>query len=101
MKNTSKKKTLLAFAGSLSPVLAAFINQQAYVEASVVTLIGVALILGYDHLDDKEKQSVTVPEGVDEDTVKDLAERVGEVAEDAELHRTLDDVAPNDDNNDS
>jgi len=61
--------------------------------------VTVGLILGYDHLDDKEKQSVRLPEGVDKETITDIAETVGEKADDVDLSRTLDDVAPNDDSN--
>jgi len=73
MKNTSKKKTLISLAVSLAPVGATFFGQGRYVEGAFVTAVTVVLILGYDRLDDKEKQSVTVPEGVDEDTIKDIA----------------------------
>ena len=99
MKNKSKKKSLISLAVSLAPVGATFFGQGHYVEGAVVTVVTVGLILGYDHLDDKEKQSVRLPEGVDKETITDIAETVGEKADDVDLSKTLDDVAPNDDSN--
>ena len=99
MKNKNKKKSLLSLAVSLAPVGATFFGQGRYVEGAVVTAVTVGLILGYDHLDDKEKQSVRLPEGVDKETITDIAETVGEKADDVDLSKTLDDVAPNDDSN--
>jgi len=42
---------------------------------------------------------VRLPEGVDKETITDIAETVGEKADDVDLSKTLDDVAPNDDSN--
>jgi len=94
MKNTTKKKTLLSVAVGLAPTAATFLGNGQYVEGGVLTLITVGLVLGYDALDDKEKATVRLPDGVDENTFVDIAERLGKLEDNTNLSRTLDDVTP-------
>jgi hypothetical protein len=70
MKNSSKKKTLLGLATTLMPTgITMFIQGNQY-QGAILIAMAVALMLAYDHYDDKVK----VPEGIDKETFVQLSE---------------------------
>jgi len=76
----NKTKNSLASIGvSLAPVAATFLVEGQLVEGVFLSLLCGGLIFGYTYLDDKSKSDLTLPDGVDEDTFIDIAERLGEL----------------------
>jgi hypothetical protein len=70
MKNSSKKKTLLGLATTLMPTGITMLIQGNQYQGGILIALSVALMLAYDHYDDKVK----VPEGIDRETFVQLSE---------------------------
>ena len=89
----NKTKNSLASIGvSLAPVAATFLVEGQLVEGGVLSVFCGALIFGYTYLDDKSKQQFSLPDGVDEDTFIDIAERLGELEKKKNFSEKLEDT---------
>ena len=72
MKHNKTKKTLLGVGTAVLAPAVTMLVQGNTVEGGLLMVIGVGMIVVYDHLDDKAKGNL--PSGVDEETVKEIAD---------------------------
>jgi len=89
------KNTLISVGVSLAPVAASMIANGKYVSGGFLVVVCGALTFGYTYLDDKSKSDVTLPDGVDEDTFIDIAERLGELENQHNVSEQLTDLVDN------
>jgi len=86
---------LISVGVSLAPVAASMIANGKYVSGGFLVVVCGALTFGYTYLDDKSKSDVTLPDGVDEETFVDLAERLSELEDEHNVSEQLTDLVNN------
>jgi len=86
------KNTLISVGVSLTPVAASMIGNGKLVTGGFLVVVCAALTVGYTYLDDKSKSDVTLPDGVDEDTFVDLAERLSELENEHNVSEQLEEI---------
>lgn len=83
MRHSKSKKTFLTVGTGSLTTASALLVQGSYVEGGLLALIGAALIVGYDVLDDRAKGPKPVlPAGVDAETMEEIAESGADLIED-------------------
>lgn len=84
MKNKTAKNGLLSIGTALVPAGMTMFVRGQHIEAGILVAMGVACVVGYSQLDDKDKN--TVLEYISEDKLKsladDMAEQVNEISND-------------------
>jgi len=93
------KNTLISVGVSLTPVAASMLANGKLVAGGFLVVVCGALTVGYTYLDDKSKSDVTLPDGVDEDTFVDLAERLSELEDQHNVSERLNEVLDGSDTN--
>ncbi|MDB9247437.1 hypothetical protein PN419_00250 [Halorubrum ezzemoulense] len=80
----SKKGLLSSGIAVISAAVPMLVNG-TYLEGGILAVIGVGLVLAYDHLDDNVKGTPQLPEGVDEEWFKEVAAQLADEASNADL----------------
>lgn len=78
MKDSHKKKTALSLAISLTAPAITQFAQANYYAGGTLMVFSVALFLYYDHVDDKVKKQVELPEHLSVDDLHEFADIVQE-----------------------
>lgn len=73
VQDKTKKKSLIAIGTTLLSGGLMAVNSGQTVEGALGALIGVVCILGYDYYDDRMKGTPTLPEGVNQETLEQVA----------------------------
>lgn len=73
MKPETEKKGLLGSGiALLIPAITLIVNA-SYIEGAILGAVAIALIIAYDHLDDRLKGTPALPEGIDEEDLEEFA----------------------------
>jgi len=82
MKHSKKKKTLLAVAPSLAATGITLVVRGQHYQGAALLVMSSAMFVIYDYLNDKGQPVPEIPAGIDEETFVEVAEVVGDRAED-------------------
>lgn len=88
-RNSATKKSLLAVGTSVTASGMSIMVNGRHIEGAILILAGIGMVLAYDHLDDKAKGRPTLPEGIDEETVKSIAAALGDAADEHDVINRL------------
>ena len=91
MKTETQKKGLLGTAVALLPTAAVMLQSGHLIEGSALTIMAVSLVVAYDFLDDMTKGTPQLPEGVDEEFFKEVAEHLADAVDEQDVREVLPD----------
>jgi len=95
MVTSSTKGGLLATGTALTASGITMLIEGTAIEGALLAVMGVGLLTAYEYFDNRMKGVPSLPDGVDEDTFVDLAERLSELEDEHNVSEQLTDLVDN------